>query len=495
MQEASSFGTLNYSICIIYLAVMFGIGVSFAKKQKTTEDYFLAGRRMPWFIVALSLYASLASAASYMALPGMAYMENISLIALGIMYVVAAPFLILLFYPFYRKLHVTTSYEYVGRRFGQQGRYVVSGLFVFQRLSWLGVVIYSPALALSVVTDINLYLAIIFMGFLATTYTVLGGLSAVLWTDALQFVILVGGAIWIGVSLLFNVPEGWSGIIEVAHASGKLDVFSWKINLFEMSFLALAISTFFNGMQDYGTDQITVQRLLATKNFRGMVKATWINSLITLFMVSLLTFLGLGMLAYFQHFPEQLSADIAGDKLLPYYIIHQLPNGVSGLLVTALLAAAMSSMDSGINSVSTVIINDFVKPLRSHKGEERKDVKLARILTFGLGALAVTIACFVTQIGHILKAAGILTSLFSGPILSLFLLGILMKRATLRGWVVGTIINIPAILWFIYGLEVHFIYYFPFSFGISFVVGAIASLLMGGPQAPKELTLWDRARL
>ncbi len=495
MQEASSFGTLNYSICIIYLGVMFGIGVSFAKKQKTTEDYFLAGRRMPWFIVAISMYVSLASAASYMALPGMAYMENISFIALGVMYVVAAPFLILLFYPFYRKLNVTTSYEYVGRRYGPLGRYVASGLFILQRLSWLGVVIYSPALALSVVTDINLYLAIILMGLLATTYTVLGGLSAVVWTDALQFVILVGGAIWIGLSLLLNVPEGWTGIIEVAHASGKLDVFSWKINLFEMSLLALAITSFITALQDFGTDQVTVQRLLSTKNFLGMVKATWINSLITLIMVSLLTFLGLGMLAYFQHFPDQLSAGIEGDKLLPYYIIQQMPNGVSGLLITAILAAAMSSMDSGINSVSTVIVNDFVKPLRSHEADEHMDVKLARILTFGLGALAVTIACFVSSIGHILKAASILTSLFTGPILSLFLLGILMKRATLRGWIVGTVVNIPAILWLINGLEVHFIYYFPFSFGISFIVGAIASLSMGGPEGSRELTIWGRPSL
>ena len=493
MQETASFGALNYSICLIYIAVMFGIGLSFAKKQTSTEEYFLAGRRIPWFIVAISMFASLSSASSYMALPGLAYMENISYIALGVMYVVAAPFLILLFYPFYRKLNVTTSYEYIGRRFGQSGRFIVSALFIFMRLIWLGIVIYSPALALSVVTNINLYLAIILMGLLATAYTALGGLAAVLWTDALQFLILTIGAIWIGVSLLNNVPDGWSGIIEVAHSSGNLDVFSWKINLFEMSVLALAISSFFGGMQDYGTDQVTVQRLLATKTFVGMVKATWANSIITLFMVTLLTFLGIGMLAYFQYFPDKLPAGIAGDKLLPFYIISQLPNGISGLLVTAILAAAMSSMDSGINSVSTVIINDFIKPLRRRKSEEIKDVKLARILTVCLGTFAVAIACFVDQLGHILKAAAVLTSLFTGPILSLFLMGILMKCATLRGWLAGVILNIPIMLWIMLIKEVHFVYFLPFSFGISFMLGSMASLLLGGPQAPKNLTLWDRS--
>ncbi len=495
MQDAPSFGTLNYSICIIYLGVMFGVGIYFSKKQKTTEDYFLAGRQMPWFIVAISLFVSLSSAASYMAIPGIAYMENISYIIVGVMYIAAAPFLIILFYPFYRKLNVTTSYEYIGLRYGRHGRFTVSGLFILLRLSWLGIVIYSPALALSVVTDINLYLAIILMGLLATTYTVLGGLAAVLWTDALQFVILLGGAIWVGVSLLLNVPEGWSGIIEVASDSGKLDIFSLKMNLFELSALAMAINAFIAAMQDYGTDQITVQRLLATKNFRGMVKATWINSFITLLMVTLLTLIGLGMLAYFQHNPEQISAGITGDKLLPYYIIHQLPNGVSGLLVTAILAAAMSSMDSGINSVSTVIINDFIKPLRTREVEESKDVKLARMLTFALGTLAVTVACFVTTIGHIFKAAGMLGSVFGGPILSLFLIGILMPRATFRGWIAGIFVSTPLTVWFIYGLKAHFIYYFPFSFGVSFIVSAIASLLLGGPKGPKELTLWGRSRL
>ena len=159
-----SFGPVNYAILFVYLAAMFGIGLYLSGKQKTTEDYFLAGRRMPWIIVAMSMFASLTSAISYMGIPGQAFRENIAILMAGFISVLAAPFLILIFYPFYRKLHVTTSYEYIFRRYGRAARFSVSGLFILARLGWLGVVIYAPALALSTVTGINIFFAIILMG-------------------------------------------------------------------------------------------------------------------------------------------------------------------------------------------------------------------------------------------------------------------------------------------------------------------------------------------
>ena len=273
-----AFGTLNYVILGVYLAAMFGIGLRIAGKQKTTEDYFLAGRNMPWLIVAISMFASLTSAISYMGIPGTAYKENIALIVMGMASIAVAPILLWLFYPFYRKLRVTTSYEYIAKRYGRSARFATSGLFVLSRLGWLGVVIYAPALALSVVTGINLWLAIILMGLLATTYTALGGLSAVLWTDLLQFIILVAGAIWVAASLLNNVPDGLSGIFTIASHTDHLRLLDWKFDLFQMSGAIVIVSYFFQLMQDYGTDQVTVQRLMAVKTFRGTVKAAILNS-------------------------------------------------------------------------------------------------------------------------------------------------------------------------------------------------------------------------
>ena len=495
IEESPSFSALNYTICFVYLTVMFGVGLWLAGKQKTTEDYFLAGRKMPWIIVAMSMFASLTSAASFIGLPGLAYRENISHIALGVVSVLAAPFLIYLFFPFYRRLHVTTTYEYIGVRYGNSGRYAVSGLFVLLRLSWLGVVIYSPALALSVVTGVNLYLAILLMGVLATTYTVLGGLSAVLWTDAIQFILLVGGAIWVSVSLLYAVPDGWSGIMRIAGETDHLNVFTWKINLFEMSATAIAITTFIGLFQDYGIDQVTVQRLLSTKKFSGMVKAAIFNSFIDLTVVGMLMFMGIGLFAYYTSFPEQVSTGMEGDRVLPFFIIQNLPNGVSGLLITAIFAAAMSSMDSGINSISTVIVNDFVRPLRRVARTEHQDVQLARILTIILGAVAVVVACYITTIGEIMRSAGTLMSLFSGPILGFFLLGIFTQRASFRGWIMGVIVAIPATLWLQHGTEVHFIYYQFFCLSVNMIVTYPASLILGGEMGQKKYTLRGRAEL
>ena len=176
-------------------------------------------------------------------------------------------------------------------------RFTVSALFILAHMGWLSVVIYSPALALSVVTGINLSLAIGLMGTLAVTYTVLGGLSAVIWTDLLQFVILFGGAVWIGATLLLNVPEGLKGIMTIAEETGHL--IHRKIDIKEMSAVIVAIAFFCQFMQDYGTDQVSVQRLMAIKNYKGIAKAVITNSFCDLFFVGLLLFVGLGMLPIF----------------------------------------------------------------------------------------------------------------------------------------------------------------------------------------------------
>ena len=494
--EPVSFGLVNYTILAVYLVAMFSVGLFFAGKQKSTTDYFLAGRNMPWFVVALSMFASLTSATAYMGIPGLGYAENISLVVGGVAALCVTPFLILFFYPFYYKLKVTTSYEYIYHRYGQAARYTVSSLFILARMGWLGVVIYSPALALSVVTGMNLWLAIIVMGTLAISYTVLGGLSAVLWTDVLQFIILLGGAIWVGVTLLAQVPDGFAGIMDVARDAGRLHVIDWEFDLYKMSGIIVAISFFCQFMQDYGTDQVSVQRLMAIKNYKGIAKAVVTNSFCDLFIIGLLLFLGVGMYAYFNHFPDRLASDMTADQMLPFYIMHALPVGVSGILITAIFAAAMSSMDSGINSIATVFVNDFARPLRKEQKSEEHDLKLARLLTFVIGALAMCLALFVVaQIGHILKAATAFISLFSGPILALFLLGILSRRANFQGWLIATVIAVAATCWLQYGVKVHFTYYFPFCFLVCFILGYALSFLFRSSLAPKEMTLWGRKKL
>ncbi len=474
--ETIHFGTLNYTILALYLLGMVLVGLYFARRQESAEQFFLGGRKLPWLAVAMSMYASLTSAVTFLGIPGTAYSENIGLIIVCVMSPIVAPFILLLFYPVYHRLQVTTSYEYIEKRFGPTARYGVAGLFVLARLGWLGTVVYAPSMAMSIVTGIPLWSCICMMGLLATAYTALGGLAAVVWTDVIQFIILIGGAIWVAVSLANGVDGGVETILALAKETGRLHI-GWKFDLFALSGPIVAISYFFQLMQDYGTDQVTVQRLMATGSLRKTVKAVAFNACTDFFIIGLLLFIGLGLFAFFAG--TELPDSIAGDKIMPYYIIKHLPAGISGLLITAVFAAAMSSMDSGINSIATVLINDFKKPLSKITNHALRitDVALARILTVALGVLATALAFYVSTIGGIIKAFATFMGLFSAPVLALFLLGVLTRRGNFKGWLVGLAASVPSTLWLQKVVEAHWIYYFPFSFFIAFGVALAASRL------------------
>lgn len=473
--ETIHFGALNYTILGLYLTGMIGVGLFFARRQENAEMFFLGGRKLPWLAVAMSMYASLTSAVTYLGLPGTAYSENIALIIVCIMSPIVAPFILLLFYPLYHRLQVTTSYEYIQQRFGPTARYGVAGLFVLARLGWLGTVVYAPSMAMSIVTGIPLWSCICMMGLLATAYTALGGLAAVVWTDVIQFIILIGGAIWVAASLVHGVDGGTETIMALAKETGRLHIADWKLDLFAMSGPIVAVSFFFQLMQDYGTDQVTVQRLMATGSLRNTVKSVAFNACTDFFIIGLLLFIGLGLFAFFHGM--ELPESITGDRVMPYYIIKYLPQGISGLLITAVFAAAMSSMDSGINSIATVLINDFKKPLLQNSDFKFQisDVALARIFTVALGVLATATAFYVSTIGGIIKAFASFMSLFSAPVLALFLLGVLTKKGNFHGWLIGLAASIPATLWLQKVIEAHWVYYFPFSFFVAFGVALFAS--------------------
>jgi len=475
----TEFGTLNTVVLMAYLAGMVLIGIALAGRQKTSEDYFLAGRNMPWLAVGMSMFASLTSATTFMGVPAFAYAHNMAMIFGVAMSLVAAPILIRLFYPFYRRHRVTTSYEYILMRFGPGARSVVSALFVLGRLGWLGIVIYAPAKAMSVVSGMPLSMAIGLMGLLAVLYTVLGGLSAVIWTDVVQFVILVGGAIWLAVSLAGQVPGGAGQIIEVAREANKFDVFNWR-DMSELTALSAMIGWFFVFLNDYGTDQVTVQRLMSVRTDRGVTWAIVFNAINDLLINGLLIFIGLGLFAYFAAFPERLGPEAGTDGILPYYIMHSLPPGVSGLMITAIFAAAMSSVDSGINSLSTVLINDYVRPLRRNPIDSRQEVTLARVLTIVLGLFSVLAAVFAARVGNIVQMWMRIVGLFAAPVLSIFVLGMFTRTARFSGWLIGALLGIGLILFiqFQYADQIMEVWYFPISFIITTCTGYVASRLI-----------------
>jgi SSS family transporter len=491
-EETLDFGLLNYGILAVYLAGMVGVGWAFAGKQKTTEDYFLAGRNIPWIAVAISVFASITSAVSYIGVPGLVYNENFSSLVGFLMMPAVAPFIVLLFFPFYRKLNVTTSYDYINKRFGRNARFTVSALFLCARIGWLGSVIFAPAVALSVVTGIDLIFAILLMGLIGTAYTALGGLAAVIWTDVAQFAILVGGAVWVSVALVGDVPGGFDAVLRLSGEGGRLNLTEWGFDLRKMTVSIIAISYFCQFLHDYGVDQLTVQRLLATKDYAGMVRATFVNAIASVGILGMLGFIGLGLYAFAQTNPGIIPEEIKPDQVFPYYIVHALPVGVSGLVITGVFAAAMSSVDSGINSVSTVLVNDFIRPLRRGPTDETHDVRLARILTVVFGGVATVTALLGSGLQDVVRFAQTFIGLFSGPVLALFLIGILVPWGTFAGWSLGAVAAIGFTLWVQIYTEVHFVYYFPTTFLISFLIGAGASLALGSKSEGQGLTFWER---
>jgi SSS family transporter len=464
------FNAINTGILLIYLAVMVWIGLRFAGRQKTADDFFLAGRRMPWLAVAMSMYASLTSAVTYMGLPGLAYRSNVTLLAVAVVSPLLAPILISVFYPVYRKLNITTSYEYIGIRFGEPARKTAAALFLLARLGWMATVIYAPAMALSIATGLPLLASILLMGLLATLYTVAGGLAAVLWTDVVQFVMLIGGAVFVAIVLCTKHPDGASGILSFAQSNDHLQL-DGSISLWRMTLTGVAISFFFQMMQDYGTDQVTVQRLLATKTQHGMAKAILFNAGVDFCIITLLLFIGLGLFAYYQLNPDLLPEAISGDKIFPYFIVTALPAGISGLLIAAIFAAAMSSMDSGINSMATVVVTDFV-------GQGDHVVKRARIVTALLGVLATALSIllfFVAKAEGIIETFATFMGLFSAPVLALFLFGLLTKRGQFGAWIPAAAIGITFTFW-LQSTAVSWIWYFPASFTTSFSLSILFSL-------------------
>lgn len=490
----ASFGTLNSLVLLAYLLGVTVLALRLAGRQRDTESYFLAGRSMPWLAVALSTVASMLSGLTYLGAPAAAYEDNASLMLAGPAALVATPLLILLYFPIYRRLRVTTIYEYVNARFGNRARYAASALAVLQIQGWMGIALYAPALALSTVTGIDLTRAILVMGLVATAYTCTGGLAAVIWTDVIQFVILTAGAVLVAFSLVDGLPGGLDQFFEIVLTADKLGLTDLRFDFAEATGLTVVLCYFIIGF-GYGNNQVVMQRLLAARSRREMARALILDRVLEILIAALLYMIGLGIFAYFQVFPENLAPGIAGDRILPYYIIHALPAGVSGLLIAAVFAAAMSTVDSGIHSSATMIQVDFVGPLRKRPLTQRRSLALARALTAGLGLLGTATALLVSKGGGILETMSKVGGLTAAPVTALFLLGVLTRRGHFPAWLAATLgISLPLSIYVQNFAEVHWIFYTPIAL-VSCLSGSLIFSLLLRPRSSRErditgLTIW-----
>jgi SSS family solute:Na+ symporter len=358
--EQSPFHALDYAALVLYLVALVWMGFYFSKRGKTTDDFFLAGRRIPWWAAALSIFGTQLSAITFMAIPAKAFATDWAPILMNLGIILVAPVVVFCFLPFLRRLSLTTIFQYLELRFSPPIRMYGSLSFIAYQLGRMGIVLLLPALALSTVTGFDVYACIVVMGLLSTLYTFLGGIEAVVWTDVMQsFVLLGGGLICLGV-VFVNVDGGLVGVWDVAVSHDKFHIFNFDggVNPFNSTvFWVVIVGGFFTQLVPYLSDQALVQRFLTTPTERLAARSVWVHAIIVV-PASLLFFgLGTALFAFYKSQPAALQPSAQShDIILPWFVATQLPSGIAGLVIAGLFAATMSSVDSSINSVATSLV-------------------------------------------------------------------------------------------------------------------------------------------
>ncbi len=488
VHEAAKSGLkyLDYVSLVGYLLVLVSMGIFFSRREKSTNQFFLAGRRLPWWAAGISLFGTQLSAITFMAIPAMVYRTNWVYFVSQLTNILVAVTIIHFYLPFYRRLKVTTAYEYLEKRYNLATRLVGSSAFIFFHLVRMGIILYLPALALSAVTGLNISLCILVMGVLATFYTVLGGIEAVVWSDVLQAVLLLGGALLSFVIISWRVPDGIAGVASLAAAEGKLRIVNLDWDITTAAVWVIVIGGYMNSLGVYSSDQTVVQRYLTTRDERAATRSIWMHISIAIPSATLFFALGTALWAFFKTHPELLDPTGKTDQIFPWFIAGQLPAGVSGLVIAALVAAAMSSLDSSMNSMATAITIDFYGRFRP-KATDRHRLRVARVLTAVLGVSGTGVALYTARLGStsIWDLNFEIAGLFGAGLAGLFAAGVFTRRTSGAGILVGFLAS-GGVLYFVkYSTTVHFFIYGPAGILSCVLIGWLASWIL--PSRPKDL--------
>jgi len=487
--------TLDYAVLSIYFAALVAMGVWFSRRERTTEDFFLGGRRIPWWAAGASVFGTQLSAITFMAIPAKSFSSDWVFFVGNMTIPLVAPIVVFVYLPFFRRLELTSAYEYLELRFGYGVRALGSASYLLFQLGRMGIVLFLPALALEAVTGIPVQTCILVMGVLATIYAVMGGIEAVIWTDVLQVVVLLGGALLSLFIIAAGVDGGLPAIWSEADAAGKLHWANLDWDIASTALWVVVLGNIFNTLVSYTSDQSVVQRYLATADEKSAARSIWTNAALTI--PSSLLFYGIGtaLWAYYRAHPEGLDATGSNDEIFPWFIAGQLPVGVAGLVIAGLFAAAMSSLDSSMNSMATVITTDFYRRLLPSV-TERSCLALARVLTGALGIAGTLAALYLASLGstsmldQYLKVIG----LFGGGLAGLFAAGIFLPRVSGAGATAGLAASAVILYLVQRSGQVHFLLYAAIGVLSCCVVGSLLTPLL--PNPPRNLTrlTWSTRR-
>jgi len=503
--------SLDYAVLAAYLVGVVALGAVFARRRATGDEYFLAGRNVPWFAVGLSVIATLMSSLTYVSEPGEVWKSGITNMAgkmLAIPFEMAIVWLVVI--PFLTRFRYTSAYDYLGERFGPATKLVGIGLFLWYAVSWMGFVVLASSRVMAAAAEQPLYLVIAVVGVVATAYTVVGGFRAVIWTDVVQVVLMLGGAI---VSLIYvaahtgSTPVDWYHAVVTRHATQQLAFFDAD-PFTRSTIFTVALSMFVWHVCTHLANQMTVQRYFATGSKRAARRSFVVGSLAGVVINLLLLAVGLALFFYYDYLGESRPEGLdptgkQADMVFPLFAVHRLPPGLVGAWLAALLAASMSSIDSGINAVSAVLTVEWHRRFPHNADEARGGgLRGAKLFTLVLG-LFVTFAAYaldvLTRDRNIIEMMSRSFNCFTGPLGGIFLLGMFWRRTGDRAAAAAGIVGLAAGIGMAYGKElfgleqsISFTWIQPGSLLLTLAVGVLLAPLDPRRSPRSELT-WKQS--
>ena len=473
----------DLAIILAYLAGITLFGAHFRRGQKNLRDYFLGGRTAPWWAIALSIVSAETSTLTIVGTPALAFSGNMGFLQIVFGYLLARIVISLLFLPHYFRGELFTAYELMRRRFGERIRRLTASIFLVTRALAEGVRVFAISLVISIVLGTGETASIVLIVLLTLFYTFEGGMTAVIWTDVVQMVLYVAGAIASFFVILSKIPGGWEHVASVASAAGKFQVFdfrfAWDMDFFSRtySFWAGIAGGCFLTTASHGTDQLMVQRLLSARDqaqSRTALLASW-----AVIFVQFVLFLLIGILLFVYYGDQHLTPPAQRDRIYPEFVWHNLPPGAAGLIIAAILAAAMANLSAALNSLASTTVVDFLRARGSIR-DEASAIRIARFATIAWGGVLLGIAIVAAQVSKSVLDTGLkIASVPFGALLGVFLLGVLTRRPGQNAAIAGCVAGLGTVLFICFGTPIAWSWYVLIGTCATFGVGLAASTFEG----------------
>lgn len=486
---------LDWVVIVVYLSSMLGIGLYFYRREKrnSTSDFFVGGRSIPFWAAGVSLYAANTSSISYIAIPAKAFETNWQYLTNNLIAVVGLMFVAVWIVPLLRRLNLMSVFSYLETRFHPAIRMLASGLCILVQIgSRMSVVLYLPSLAIATITGIDVVWSVLMMGGFTIAYTALGGMKAVVWTDVVQLVVKMGGAIFAIGFMIYALKGGFSEFWSVALAEDKTKMFDFSFDLTKATVWGFIFLVLFDVVLTFPKDQVLMQRTLSTKNDRDAGRSIWAFALIMIPGGFVFYTIGTALFVFYKANPERMNPLLSIDATFPMFIAAELPMGITGLIIAGIFAAAMATLSSIMNSVATLASVDFYEQLVKNR-DQKKSVLFAEIMTVVAGLLGIATALALSRFDiHSLFDVSIeLAGLLGGGFAGAYTLGMFTRRANTPGVAIGVAaaIVLTTIAWTM--SLVHPYFYLAISIMLCIVIGYVASLFFPAPtRSLKGLTIY-----